>query len=821
MAELPTGTVTFLFTDIEGSTRLLDELGVNAYAEALADHQRIVRGALVDHRGVEVDTQGDAFFCVFASARDAVAAIVEIQELLRGPIRVRAGLHSGEALLHDDRYIGTDVHRAARVAAVGHGGQTVLTGATAGLLDPSTVELRDLGDHRLKDLTAPVRLHQLGPHDFPPLRSLHRTNLPVAAWPLLGRDRELEEIRALVAGNARLVTLTGPGGSGKTRLALQAAADLADEFPGGSFFVALAPLRDLSAVLSAVAEAVGLRPDDDVTAWLSSRQALLVLDNLEHLSGVDVMVTQLLVAETVVIATSRAPLHLSTERELAVEPLPDQAAVELFIARAAVAGRRVEADDAVAEVCRRLDNLPLAVELAAARAKLLSPAMLLQRLDAVLPLLTGGARDLPERQRTLRATIEWSHDLLQPDERAAFRRLSVFRGSFTLESAEAITGADLDRFAALLDQSLLKPLGDDRFFMLETIGEYAREQLDRAGETPGYELRHAAYIATMSEALSQRDGAEAEGVLIAEASEIRAALAYAQARDDAETQLRLLTAAGRVFRAGSQHDYSEALKTALEQPTADVGLRGKAEGRLGFMEYRRGDYAAALAAAQRALRLGERSGDADVIAGALDMLGILAVADGDLVRARELHERVLELQLAANDGPGTASTLVNLGDVALVAGEYERAIELNTEAMELARAHAGSALSMQIPLINLAAAHVLLGHVAEAEEAAAASLEAAPDLRDPLGVAFALRVFSAASASHGDHDRAAMLLGAADALDAEFGAGTDPTQNALRENTLRQIEDALGASPTSSALERGRSLSADEALELAQVNQAI
>jgi predicted ATPase len=438
-----------------------------------------------------------------------------------------------------------------------------------------------------------------------------------------------------------------------------------------------------------------MRPDDDVTTWLSSRQALLVLDNLEHLSGMDAVVKQLLIAETVVIATSRAPLHLSTERELAVEPLPDDAAIELFIARAAAAGRHVEADDAVAEVCRRLDNLPLALELAAARAKLLSPAMLLQRLDAVLPLLTGGARDLPERQRTLRATIEWSHDLLEPDERTAFRRLSVFRGSFTLEAAEATTGADLDRFAALLDQSLLKPLGDDRFFMLETIREYAREQLDRAGESPGYKLRHADYYASLSEGLRQRDGAEAERVLIAEVSEIRAALAYAQAQDDAETQLRLLTAAGRVFRAGSQHDYGEALKAALQQPTADVVLRGKAEGRLGFLEYRRGDYPAALEAAQRALRLGEQSGDSAVTTEALDMLGILAVADGDLVRARELHERVLELQLAANDRPGAASTLVNLGDVALVAGEYERAIELNTEAMELARAHGGSALSLR------------------------------------------------------------------------------------------------------------------------------
>jgi predicted ATPase/class 3 adenylate cyclase len=816
VGDLPTGTVTFLFTDIEGSTRLLDELGPDTYAEALSDHQRVVRAALADHRGVEVDTQGDAFFCAFASARDGVAAITEIQQRLPGPIRVRAGLHSGEALLHQGRYIGTDVHRAARVGGAGHGGQTVLTAATAGLLEPGTTELRDLGEHRLKDLTATVRLYQLGSNEFPPLRSLHRTNLPQATWPLLGRERELDEIRALVAGGARLVTLTGAGGSGKTRLALQAAGDLADDFPEGVFFVPLAPLQEASAVRAAVAEVVGLRPDDD----LASSRSLLVLDNLEHLSGVDEAVADLLVGETVVVATSRAPLRLAAECELPVDPLPDAAAVELFVSRAAAAGRRVEADETVAEVCRRLDNLPLALELAAARVKLLAPSSLLERLDAALPLLIGGGSDRPERQRTLRSTIEWSHDLLDHDAQAAFRRLSVFRGSFTLDAAEAIAGAELDQLAALLDQSLLKPLGDDRFFLLETLREYAREQLGRAGETHGYELRHAGYYATLAGGLRHRDGAEAESVLIAEAPEIRAALAYAQTLGDAETQLRLLTGAGRVFRAGSQHDYGEALKAALQQPTADVGLRGRAEGRLGFLEYRRGDYPAARAAAERALALGERSGDAAVIAEALDMLGILAVADGNLVHARELHERVLELQRAANDWPGTASTLINLGDVAFVAGEYERAIELNTEAMELARAHGGSALSLQVPLINLAAAHVQLGHMTEAEEAAAASLEAAPDLRDPLGVAFALRVLAAASAWRGDHDPAALLLGAADALDKELGAGTDPTQKALHEDVVGRVEVALGASATSTALERGRSLTADEALELALTNRA-
>ena len=340
--------------------------------------------------------------------------------------------------------------------------------------------------------------------------SLGRTNLPVAAWPLLGRERELAEIRGLVTGGVRLLTLTGPGGSGKTRLALQAAAELAEQFLDGTFFVALAPLRDTNAVRSAVAESVGLQPDDDVADWLASRRVLLVLDNLEHLQGVATVVSELLVGEVVVLATSRAPLHLSAERELPVEPLPDEAAAELFVGRAAAAGRNIAVDETVTAVCRRLDNLPLAIELAAARAKLLSPAALLQRLDEALPLLASGAIDLPERQRTLRATIEWSYDLLDPEARAAFRRLSVFRGSFTLDAAEAITGADLDQLAALLDHSLLKTLGDERFFLLETLREYARERLDDAGETAEYALRHARWYldrlqANYSDRLASRE----------------------------------------------------------------------------------------------------------------------------------------------------------------------------------------------------------------------------------------------------------------------------------------------------------------------------
>ena len=390
-------------------------------------------------------------------------------------------------------YVGMDVHRAARIMAAGHGGQVLVSGTTRALLDG--VELIDLGPHRLKDMLEPIHLYQLVidglPREFSPLKSLHRSNLPIAAWPMLGRDEELAALRSLVADGARLITLTGPGGTGKTRLALQAAAELSDPFTGGTFFVALAALREPADVKPEVAKALGLTRDDDVDALLRAAPVLLILDNLEQLKGVASVVAELLVGDTVVVATSRAPLHLTAERELPVPPLDTAPAVELFLSRAAAVGRRLEGDPTVAAICQRLDNLPLAIELAAARTRLLTPGALLERLETSLPMLSGGAHDLPERQRTLRATIAWSYDLLDELQQVALRRLSVFRGSFTLDDAEAVTGASLDEIEGLVDQSLVVAQASGLCLLLETVREFARERLEEAGETREYDLRHA------------------------------------------------------------------------------------------------------------------------------------------------------------------------------------------------------------------------------------------------------------------------------------------------------------------------------------------
>ncbi len=436
--DLPSGTVTFLFTDIEGSTRLLGELGPEAYALALADHRAIVRMTFAANGGVEVDTQGDAFFVAFPTAPGALAAAVATNSVLEpGPIRLRMGLHTGAPLLVDEGYVGSDVHRAARIAAAGHGGQILVSGSTAALVGFDG--LRDLGDHRLKDLAAAERIYQVGPDDFPPLRTLYRTNLPVPVTPFLGRERELAEIVGMLeTGEIRVLTLTGPGGTGKTRLSMQAAAAVGDRYVDGVWWVPLAPLRDHRLVSETAARIIGSA--DALAEHIGERSMLLVFDNFEQVieGAADLAGVLGDCPNLDILATSREPLHIGGEHEYPVPPLAPDDGVALFVTRARAIDPTFAADDAVIEICRRLDDLPLAIELAAARIRALSTEQILARLEQRLSLLTGGARDLPERQRTLRGAIEWSHDLLSPDEQTVFRRFAVFRAGCTLEAAESV-----------------------------------------------------------------------------------------------------------------------------------------------------------------------------------------------------------------------------------------------------------------------------------------------------------------------------------------------------------------------------------------------
>ena len=414
MAELPTGTVTFLFTDVEGSTRLLRELGP-AYGAALAEHRRLIRAAAEANGGVEVDTQGDAFFFAFPSPTAAAAAAADAQRALAdGALQVRMGLHTGEPELTADGYIGLDVHLGARIASSAHGGQVVLSRATHGGLDRMTL-VRDLGEHRVKDFDAPVWIYQLGDDEFPPLKTISNTNLPHPASTFVGRGNEVGEIVELLLDEARLVTLSGPGGMGKTRIAIEAAAELVPSFRAGVFWVGLADTRDPSLVTDTIARILGAK--DDLASHIGERELLLLLDNFEQVVEAAPELGRLLEAcdGLRLLVTSREVLRISGEVELAVQPLADRAAVELFCHRA-----RCEADDDVRVLCVALDNLPLALELAAARARVLSPAQILARVSERLDLFVGG-RDAGPRQRTLRATIEWSHDLLSPVE----QRLSL------------------------------------------------------------------------------------------------------------------------------------------------------------------------------------------------------------------------------------------------------------------------------------------------------------------------------------------------------------------------------------------------------------
>ena len=489
--DLPSGTVTFLFTDVEGSTKLLHELGARRYAEALVEHRRVIREACTAEGGVEVDTQGDAFFFAFATAPGALAAAqVFTETLAAGAIRVRVGVHTGSPLLSDEGYVGDDVHLAARVAASGHGGQVLLSSATAGLVE---LPVSDLGEHRLKDIPDAVSIFQLGEESFPPLRTISNTNLPRPASSFVGREAVMGEVLGRIERGARLLTLTGPGGTGKTRLALEVAGSLVPEYKAGVFWVGLASLRDPALVAETIAQVLGAK--DGLAEHVGERELLLLLDNLEQVIEAAPGLAELLerCPNLVLLCTSRELLRVRGEVDYAVPPLGSPEAVTLFCERA-----QLEPSDEIAELCARLDNLPLAVELAAARTKALTPAQILERLTGRLDLLRGG-RDADPRQQTLRATIEWSHELLSAEERRLFARLSVFAGGCTLDAAEEICDADLETLQSLVEKSLLR-FSDGRYWMLETIREYAAERLDETGEREELGRRHAEFFTRVVEA---------------------------------------------------------------------------------------------------------------------------------------------------------------------------------------------------------------------------------------------------------------------------------------------------------------------------------
>jgi predicted ATPase len=731
-----------VFTDIVGSTALLAEHG-DAYGELLGEHRRQVRAIAAGHGGVEVDTQGDAFFLVFGRASDAISAARELVGI-GGRVPVRVGVHTGEPARAEEGYVGMDVHLAARIAASGSGGQVLLSGATRELVSDQNV--RDLGVHRLKDV-GEVRLYQLGKTDFPPVRSVGRSNIVTPPEPPLGRDRELAELREFVLDGARLVTLTGTGGIGKTTLARTLAADLGDHFADGVWFVDLSAVSSADLVEPAVAAAIGGHAG--VVAHLQRRTALLVLDNLEQVLDVAPSVGEWLrrCPLIVVLVTSRESLRITDEVEYQLSPLGETTAVELFRRRARAHTPRFTADEGdLRRLCRRLDCIPLALELAAARARVLTVGQLLARLDERFSLLTSSVRDVPARQRTLEATIEWSYSLLDAEEQELFARLAVFAGGWTLEAAEAVADADLDRLESLVGKSLVW-FEDGRFGMLESLREYAATRL---AELPGREALRRAHLAHYA-ALVERAEPELTGerqdawleVLAGEDDNLRAALEWS-VDDPPSSELGLALAAGMVlfWYLRSRPAEGATRLAALLAVTDPQDSTERARGLWGVGMFRSilADPGASDQLTE-ALDMSRRLGDPSLIARSLNVLGLLAFFANRQHESRALLEESIAEARAAGDDWCLADALGTIGSIYPLMGELELGRGAGEEGLRLARSR-GDLQGARMSLFGIALTARRAGDTSAATSAAEEGLDISRQLGDAFFASYFLWILA-------------------------------------------------------------------------------
>jgi len=911
MAHPPTATVTFLFTDIEGSTKLWEKNPTGMLA-ALTRHDTILREAIEGHGGFVFKTVGDAFCAAFPTALGALEAALAAQRALFSEawgeeivaLRARMALHTGATHERDGDYFGPPVNRVARLLYAGHGGQVLLSSSTQELVRdhlPADTRLRDFGERHLKDLARAERVYQLTapdlPSEFPPLRTLesYSNNLPLQATPLIGREREVEAVCArLRSPETRLLTLVGPGGTGKTRVGLQAAAELVDDFEDGVFFVPIAATTDSELVAPAIARVLELSeggaqpPEELLQGYLRERQTLLLLDNLEQVIESAPVLDGLLSAapKLKIVATSRTPLGLYGEQEFPVPPLslPDPEslpplenlanyeAIGLFLERA----RAVRPDfsltqenaPAVVEICERLDGLPLAIELAAARIKLLPPRVLLERLGNRLKLLTGGARNLPERQRTLRNAIEWSYGLLEAGEKMLFGRLGVFSGGATLEAMEAVCDAwgDLpvdvfDGASSLLDKSLLRQEevagSEPRFVMLETIHEFANVKLKESGESEESRRLHAEYFLALSEeAEPGLNGPEQEmwlERLEPEHNNMRAALSWAIEREEGELGLRL---AGALWRFWWMEGYFDEGRRWLEEILAkNDGAptpRGKALEGLSWLSYLQGDLDRAEAVAEEGLELSAEAGvETSTVASLRGTLGDVVRSRGEHERAKELFEESGRLYREIGDRWGVAWSLGSLANVAgdrgdherakrlyeeglalsrrlgdarplgaylnslgyefLLEGNLEKAAELNEEAAMLFRKQ-GRRGDLQYVLVNLGWIALLQRDHERAEDLYQESLVLCRELGDRLTASESLEGLACTAGAEGDTERAARLIGAAEELHEAAGYQPAPRDRSLREPYLAAARAQVDEAAWSAAREKGRSMEFEDAV---------
>ncbi len=710
---LPSGTLTFFFSDIEGSTRLVQRFGA-AFGEMVEEHARRIRAAVATAGGVEVRTIGDAFFVVFETADAAVTAAVAAQRSLAeagwpedGEIRCRIGLHTGVGQRGGDDYVGLDVHLAARIAAAAHGGQIVISDATRSLLRGRS-DLRDLGEHRLKDVGT-LRLWQVVtpglPEEFPALASLEiPSNLPAEATPFIGREREVTEVRDLVRGD-RLVTLTGPGGTGKTRLSIQVARQALLDFPGGVFFVPLAVIADPSLVPATIAQTLSVSEDptrpiaDTLKEALRTQTTLLVLDNFEQIVAAAPLVGELLAAAPRLkcLTSSREALRVYGEREYPVPTLTEEDALTLFVDRARMVrpgfALTTENSSSIRAICARVDRLPLAIELAAARIKVFGPEALHARLDKSLALLTTGSRDQSERQRTLRGAIAWSHDLIDENERVVFRRLAVFVGGCRVESAEEVCDPQgdlgaviVDVLTSLVDKSLMRCAEESdretRFDMLETIREYGVERLEECGEASLIRRRHAHWAMALVEsgeaALTGGEDAPWLTRLASENGNIRAALDCALGSKEAKIGLRI---AGSVWRFWQQRGHLAEGRATLERllalPEAAGPSLERAKGltALAGLAYWQADFAVIGAAYGEALDLYRQLGDLASLAHATYNASFVHLVAGDFQRARAMLEESRGFFAELGDEAGLARADEALTAILYRQGRVHEALE--------------------------------------------------------------------------------------------------------------------------------------------------
>lgn len=906
---LPTGTVTFLLTDIEGST-LRWERHREVMDAAVARHDARVRAAVEEHGGHVFKTLGDGFCVVFARVSDAVAACVEAQRSLSGEdfsavdgMRVRYALHTGEAVERNGDYFGPAVNRVARLMSIGHGGQILVSGATRELARsdlPAGTTLVDLGSQQLKDLAEPEHVWQLNiaglPAEFPPLRSLYAlpSNLPIQPTTFIGRAQDLAEVKDLVSRQS-LLTLVGSGGVGKTRLALQVGVELLDRYPDGVWFVDLAAITDPQLVSSVVAQALGMNQqegrsvEESIPPWLKRKKLLLILDNSEHvLQTVASLASSIIrtASDVRILATSRQALDVRGEvvHRLASLSVPADApaltaadalhydAVVLFVDRAHDADTRfaLTADSApiIAEICRRLDGIPLAIELAAARVKMLSLPNLAARLNERFKILTGGSRDVLPRQKTLRALIDWSYDLLTPEEQLLFSRLGIFAGGFSLDAATMVCGGEgldeieiLDLLTSLTDKSLVVAdiSGErERYRLLESTAAYALEKLSTSDRREALARRHAEYFRDQAE-VAAADDSWAMGLGLAwlarvelELDNYRAALEWALTQgNDAvlggtvagalgglwpnaglavegrywmglavervnEAQHPRVAASLRLalcnFSSGKRK-YDEAERAMrLYESVGDGRAAARAQRQLAHALYQMGgrlDEARETTA--RALATSRECGDKWYVANCLNQQAGIESDRGDVHEARELYAQALAAFKALGNEPGTAIVLGNLAELEFADGHSEQALGLADESLQI-YLRGKNLTDACTAHNNIAAYRIAIGDFTEGCKSAREGLRFGRQAQAELHVAIALAHLAALAALSGDVRRGAQLMGYVDAQYNKLGMEREPTEQSGYDKLVGALRETLSGDEIAKIAAEGAVWSEDQAV---------